>query len=167
MVQPIMNSLKNSARQALVSGAAAGLLSAAVLALCGKLERGAPAGPLNGPSQWLFGRQAAHRRSASLRYTATGMVIHHAMAAGWALLHEYVFGRAKADQTIARRVGNAAVTAALANFVDYKLTPKRLQPGFEAQLSKKSLFAVYAAFALGLTMYDMANRRRRTTPRGQ
>mgnify|MGYP006154148737 CR=1 FL=1 len=53
-----------------------------------------------------------------------------------------------------------------ANFVDYKLTPRRLQPGFEAQLSKKSLFLVYAAFAVGLTVYDMTKRGRRTMPDG-
>jgi hypothetical protein len=160
-----MNAWKRAARQALVSGTAASLLSTVVMALAGKAESNAPAGPLNGPSQWLFGRQAAYRRSASLRYTLTGFLIHHAMATGWALLHERLFGRRKRTQTPARRLRNAAVTAAVANFVDYKLTPKRLQPGFEAQLSKKSLFAVYAAFAVGLTAYELA-RRRRTTRHG-
>jgi hypothetical protein len=159
-----MNNWKSSARQALISGTAASLFSAAVLALCGRVERRAPAGPLNGPSQWLFGRQAAHRRSASLRYTATGMLIHSVAAAGWALLHERMFGKAKPEQTTARRLRNAAATAAVANFVDYKLTPRRLQPGFEVQLSKKSLFAVYAAFALGLAMYDITQRKPRKPP---
>jgi hypothetical protein len=159
-----MNDWKTAARQAAISGTAASLLSTAVLALAGKLERNAPAGPINGPSQWLFGRQAAYRRSPSLRYTVTGFLIHHAMATGWALLHERLFGRNKQAQTPARRLRNAATTAAVANFVDYKLTPRRLQPGFEAQLSKKSLLAVYAAFAVGLTVYELTRRGRRTTP---
>ena len=157
-----MNDWKTSARQAAVSGTAASLLSTAVLALSGKLEHNAPAGPLNGPSQWLFGRQAAYRRSASLRHTLTGFLIHHAMATGWALLHERLFGRHKQSQTTARRLGSAIATAAVANFVDYRLTPRRLQPGFEAQLSKKALFAVYAAFAIGLTVYGAAKRREAT-----
>ena len=160
-----MNNWKSSARQALVSGTAASLLSTAVLALAGKLERNAPAGPLNGPSQWLFGRQAAYRRSPSLRYTLTGFLIHHASAMGWALLHERLFGRNKQAQTPAKRLRNAATTAAVANFVDYRLTPRRLQPGFEAQLSKKSLLAVYAAVAVGLTMYELTKRNRQTRPR--
>jgi hypothetical protein len=164
IVRPMMNDWKQAARQALVSGTAASLLSTAVMALAGKRENNAPAGPINGPSQWLFGRQAAYRRSASLRHTLTGFLIHHTMAVGWALLHERVFGRGKQVQTTGRRLRNAAVTAVVANVVDYKLTPQRLQPGFEAQLSKKSLLAVYAAFAVGLTVYDLA-KRRRTPPR--
>jgi hypothetical protein len=115
----------------------------------------------------LFGRQAAYRRSASLRYTATGMLIHSVAAAGWALLHEWTFGKAKPEQTTARRLSNAAATAAIANFVDYKLTPRRLQPGFEAQLSRKSLFAVYAAFAVGLAMYDIRQRNPQKPPRAR
>ena len=57
-----MSSWNESARAAVGSGAAASLLSAAALALCGWLENRAAAGPLNGPSQWLFGRRAAYRR---------------------------------------------------------------------------------------------------------
>jgi hypothetical protein len=44
--------------------------------------------------------------------------------------------------------------------VDYKLTPRRLQPGFEAQLSKKSLVYVYAAFAIGLAIGARITARR-------
>ena len=157
---------KQSARQALVSGAAASLLSAAVLAIAGKIENRAPAGPLNGPSQWIFGRQAAYRREPSVRHTLTGMLIHHAMATGWALLHERLFGRAKHAQSVPERLKRGAVTAATANFVDYQLTPKRLQPGFEAQLSKKSLFVVYAAVAAGLAVSEFLPRSRRRTSRG-
>jgi hypothetical protein len=159
-----MNNWKTAARQALISGTSASLLSALVLALRGKAENDAPAGPLNGPSQWLFGRQAAYQRSPSVRYTLTGFLIHQLTATGWALLHERLFGRDKALQTPAQRLGSAAATAVVANIVDYKLTPKRLQPGFEAQLSKKSLVAVYAAFAIGLAVYGMTERSRQKTP---
>jgi hypothetical protein len=47
-------------------------------------------------------------------------------------------------------VGAAAAVATLANIVDYKLTPKRLTPGFEKHLSRGSLALVYTAFGLGL-----------------
>lgn len=157
-----MNSWSRSARQAIFSGAAASLLSAVVLAVCGKLERGTAAGPINGPSQWVHGRWAAHVRTPSLRHTVVGFLIHHAMATGWALLHERVFGANKGAQPFRQRVGAAALTGGAANFVDYQLTPKRLQPGFEQQLSRGSLLLVYAAFAVGLTLYvDTAARRRK------
>lgn len=160
-----MTSWSQAARQALYSGAAASLFSAAVLALCGKLENGSAAGPMNGPSQWIHGRWAAHLREPSLRHTVIGFVIHHVMATGWALLHERIFGDRKSEQPLGRRLGAAVTTAATANFVDYKMTPKRLQPGFETQLSRGSLFLAYAAFAAGLTLcVGAVGRRGKTRP---
>jgi uncharacterized membrane protein len=44
----------------------------------------------------------------------------------------------------------AGATTLLAAFVDYVLTPRRLQPGFDKHLSIPSIAAVYAAFGLGL-----------------
>jgi hypothetical protein len=124
----------------------------AALALAGRIENRSAAGPLNGPSQWIFGRWAAHLRRPSLRHTPTGILIHHLTATGWALLHERLQGRDKALQSPTERLGRAAVTATAANIVDFRLTPKRLTPGFEHQLSRKSLFFVYAAFAVGLAI---------------
>lgn len=157
-----MGEWKRAARQALISGTSASLLSTVVMALAGGIERRAPAGPVNGPSQWVYGRKAAYRRGFSLRHTLTGLLIHHLTATGWALLHERVFGRRKAAQPPARRLRNAAITATVANIVDYQLTPKRLRPGFDVQLSRKSMLAIYAAFAVGLTVYDLASRGRKT-----
>ena len=134
------------------SGAVASILSAAALATCGRLEGGTAAGPMNGPSQWIWGRFAKHRRSASVRHTVVGYLIHHVMASGWAVLHEKTFGTTGSQRSAGRELRNGAATAALACFVDYRLTPKRLEPGFEAQLSKTSLLAVYSAFAVGLAV---------------
>ena len=151
---------KHLYRQALVSGAVASVLSTAVLALCGQIENRRPAGPINGPSQWLYGRRAARVRQPSLRHTLTGFLVHHAMATGWAFLHERTFGEHKAQQPFSKRLGRAAVTATVANIVDFQLTPKRLRPGFETQLSRKSLLAVYATFAVGLALVAMTDRSR-------
>lgn len=157
-----MHDFKRAARQALLSGAAASILSALALAVCGHLENRRAAGPVNGPSQWIYGRRAAYVREPSLRHTLTGYVIHHVMATGWAWLHEWLFGARKARRSAAARMGSAAVTAAVANVVDFQLTPLRLRPGFEVQLSRKSLFVVYAAFAVGLALVagDAARRPR-------
>lgn len=151
---------RQAARRAVYSGAAASLLSAAVLAIRGRREQGTAAGPNNGPSQWIYGRSAAYRRDASLKYTLVGLAIHHLSATGWALLHERVFNHGGKPQSGGGRVLRAAATAAVANFVDYKLTPQRLQPGFEVQLSKKSLVYVYAAFALGLALASRSTARK-------
>jgi hypothetical protein len=147
-----MRETREPYKDALISGAVASVLSAAVLAACGQIENRRPAGPINGPSQWVHGRAAARVRRPSLRHTLTGFVIHHVTATGWALLHERIFGGRKAQQTFPARVARAALTATVANVVDFRLTPRRLQPGFDVQLTRKSLLAVYAAFAIGLAL---------------
>jgi len=152
MAEPLDPEAVDPCMNALISGAAASVLSGAVLALCGHLENRRPAGPINGPSQWVFGRYAARIRTPSLRHTLTGFAIHHATATGWAFLHERAFGKDKEQQPLAKRLTRAAVTATVANVVDFQLTPPRLQPGFNKQLSRKSLLAVYAAFAIGLAL---------------
>jgi hypothetical protein len=148
-----------AARRALVSGSVASILSTAMLAACGRLENGSAAGPVNGPSQWIWGRSAARVRRPSLRHTLTGHAVHHFCSCGWALLHERWHGNDSRPHAV---VAKAAATAALASFVDYQLTPKRLRPGFETQLSKPSLLAVYGAFALGLAITGSIKRPRHT-----
>jgi hypothetical protein len=158
-----MNEWKPAVKQALISGASASLLSAITLALCGRAENGRAAGPINGPSQWVFGRRAAYVRGASLRHTLVGFLVHHTMSTGWALLHERLFGRGKHNHSLAKRVARGAVTAAVANLVDFQVAPTRLRPGFEVQLSRKALFLVYAAFAVGLaaTLHSAGGEQRR------
>jgi hypothetical protein len=82
------------------------------------------------------------------------------MATGWAYLHERAFGARKEQQAWPARLARAAVTASAANLVDFQLAPRRLRPGFETQLSRKSLFAVYAAFAVGLALVSRVGARR-------
>ena len=148
--------------RALVSGSAGSLLSTLALAASGWRELGDPYAPLNGPSQWLFGRHAALKDGASIKHTLSGFVIHHAMSVFWAFFFERFRGRHSAKVTDA--LLPAAATSAVACFVDYRLTPKRLTPGFERRLSRKSLALVYAAFAVGLavaSVFQSRDQRRR------
>ena len=140
-------------RAALLSGALASLASAAVLAWRGRHDARDAAAPLNGPSQWVWGRGAPSKRGFSAKYTVVGYVIHHIAATFWAALYE----RARAQRKPALPL--AIATAAMANVVDYTLTPKRLEPGYERQISRKSLALAYAAFALGLAAGALAQRR--------
>jgi hypothetical protein len=145
-----MTTWKQAAQRAICSGTAAALFSAAMLALCGKIEGRSSAGPLNGPSQWIWGHSAAHRRRPTLRHTLIGYLIHHAASIGWAIPHEkYITGRLKRPSNSHRLLAGAA-TAAFACAVDFRVARGRLQPGFDKQLSRKSLALVYAAFGLGL-----------------
>jgi hypothetical protein len=137
-----------AARDALASGSAASIASAIVLSICSAIEEDAPAGALNGPSQWLWGESEAFTRRATLKHTAVGYLIHHASSIFWAFLHERAFGGAAKSAT--RHCIEAAATTATAYVIDYRLTPRRLRPGFRKHLGPLSMFAVYAAFAAGL-----------------
>jgi hypothetical protein len=151
-------------RDAIRSGSMAAMCCAIALAMCGALEGNAPAGPLNGPSQWIYGRTAAHRRRPSFRHTLVGYAIHHIVSVGWAALHEKHMAGLSGEKSAPARYGAAAATAAIACFVDYQVAQGRAQPGFEKQLSRKSLFVVYAAFAVGLALRQSA--RQATASRG-
>jgi hypothetical protein len=146
----------HAARRGLASGSLASAASAAMLALCAALEGRRALSPLNGPSQWIWGERAARRSDVTLRHTALGYAIHHASAVMWATLHEKTFDPARRRPASAE-LSRAAATAAFAAFVDYALTPRRFEPGFEKHLSLPSIVATYAAFALGLA----ASRARR------
>lgn len=130
----------------------AGALSAVALMVCGRIENGNAAGPLNGPSQWLWGEHAARDRRWN-RHTLAGVVIHQLSSLFWATLHVHAISRGRERRASSRMV-RAAATGAFAAAVDYGITPRRLQPGFDKQLSLPSLVVVYAAFAAGLAFGD-------------
>ncbi len=154
MVQPLVNRFKFPSpivRRALVSGALGSIFSTAALVACGRLENSSGAGPVNGPSEWIWGRRAAHRRDVSTRHTVLGYLVHHVASCGWATMFER-WVSTRRSPAAGEVLAKAAATAALAAIVDYRVAPKRLRPGFEVQLSKPSLVLVYAAFAAGLAI---------------
>lgn len=159
--------------RALFSGSVASVLSGAAIAACSKAENGAYLRGVNSTSQWLWQERAHQQHKPSWRYTGTGAVIHHASSIFWGVLFEAALakrlptilkpkpdaGLKKNDEPqkneeltpdIKRIFGTAALVATVANIVDFKLTPKRLTPGFERHLSRSSLAIVYSAFGLGL-----------------
>jgi hypothetical protein len=143
-------------RSALFSGSVASVATTAALGVCGALEQRDPVSPSNGPSQWIWGRAAAHARGASLRHTLTGYLIHHATAVMWATLFE----RLRRDRPSARdTMLAAAATSTLAYAVDYRIVPQRLQPGFDAHVSRRSIGTFYLTFAAALAVAAWMQRR--------
>ena len=158
--KPSRATIKRVASDAIVSGSAASLTSAAALMACSRLHEGSAAGGLNGPSQWLWGEAEAYTREATLRHTASGYAIHHATSIFWAVIHEAVFGGSRRAKPAIQHCAEAAVSAGTAYVVDYYLTPRRFRPGFEKHVSPKGMFAVYAAFAAGLAIAAIARGNR-------
>ncbi|WP_287111571.1 hypothetical protein [Methylobacillus sp.] len=145
-------------RRGLSSGTYASLSSAVALAICGKLENGSYAAPINAISHWVWGDDAARHDGVDVMHTLLGYTIHHASATFWALIYEHVT-RSRPTGNALQLYADAAVIAALASYVDYHLTPRRLRPGYEMRLSHLSLLVVYAAFAYGLARQKLARRR--------
>ncbi len=154
-----MSTWKQAFREGLVSGSLASLFSAAYLAIAG-WRRGHPAAPVNAVSHWLYGDRSLAEDEASVTYTATGYLTHHAASVFWGVLYAKAWGaRPEAKSPVPAAIG-AAAAASVACFVDYELTPKRLTPGFEHRLAKPEMTTVYAFFALGLMAGSLLMKKR-------
>lgn len=153
-------------RDGAVSGSLASLASTAALAASGEKETGTPYAPTNAVSHWFWGERAAHQDDLSARYTLLGYSIHHASATLWAVIYEKFFGRIAERKSVVPALAAGAAVAGIACFVDYKMTPQRLQPGFEKRLSSRSLLLVYGVFGLALAARGLAASRPRNRSQG-
>lgn len=147
-------------RHGTLSGSLASILSTIALAACGKRETGSMFAAVNAISHWLWGDRAALRDEFSLKHTALGYAIHHGSAVFWGVLFERYVSRILDRQQVAPTLAAAAGATAVACFVDYQLTPHRLQPGYEMRLSRPALLLVYGAFGAGLAAGAWWLRRR-------
>ena len=160
MVRPKKN-WSRAIRAGLVSGAVASIASTIALSILGKVELGKSAAPVNGPSQWIWGRHAPYQDRFSLRYTIVGYAVHHAASVFWAIWYEKLRQRLAPAKSTAAVLAPAVATTAAAYAVDFHFTPKRLTPGFENRLSQPSLLIVYGTFALGLAATALIDRHHR------
>ena len=144
----------------LTSGFVAGLTSAATAAIASRVENGHAARPINAIAHIYDGGAPPSHDGDRKRNTLVGLVIHTAASVWWATFYEL----ALAAQPRPRPFRTAAMLAALAYVVDYYVVDKRFRPGFEAYLSPRSLFAVYAALASG---YALSGNRRTTVGKRQ
>jgi hypothetical protein len=157
-----MKTWREAIRDGAISGSIASAVSTAALAAGGMRETGSPFAPTNAVSHWLWGDTAASHDEPSVRYTLTGYATHHVSAIVWAILYEKWFGDKADRKEVVPALTGAAAVSALACFVDYKMTPRRLQPGFEMRLSRPSLFLVYTSVGIGLALRGLtASRQRR------
>lgn len=151
-------------RRAIASGSAAGA-AAAITATARAPVDGSPSyAPLNAVTHCLWPRRAFSETSMSARFTLTGLAIHQTAAIFWGVVFETWLARKprcdtrRATPSAVATIAVAGATTALAYAVDYHVVPRRLTPGFEAHLSDRSIFYVYAALAAGLAVVALSRK---------
>jgi hypothetical protein len=144
-----MKSWVGNAASAVVSGTAASLAMTVALALLAKKEHKGALQPINSTSHWLHGEEAGSFRPMDVSHTAIGFGTHHVAALFWAAIFQAWLANRR-ESTPLLVMQQAAIMSAIAAAVDYGITPKRLTPGWEEVLSKRSIAITYAAMALGL-----------------
>ena len=147
-----MKNWSEAFKDGLISGSLSSVVSTAMLAARGSSENGTPYAPVIAVSHWIYGDRAARQDDPSLRYTVPGYLIHHGSSLLWGVVYERWFGRYAENRDVAPALAGAVAVASLACFVDYKLTPERLQPGFEKRLSTPSMVLVYGSVAAGFVL---------------
>jgi hypothetical protein len=158
-----MTSFAQTAASAAVTGTVAGIATTAAVAMLAKAEGHDAVQPTNATSHWLHGDRAGTVRHADAAHTGVGFATNHASAVFWALPFEAWLASQppRSGMTLLR---DAAVMAGIAAVVDYGIVPKRLTPGWELVLSRRSVAATFVALALGLAagaMITQEMRRRR------
>jgi hypothetical protein len=156
-----MKPTKDIVLDALATGKLTTLASAAAIAVCGQAELNNPVAPINAVSHILFGEEATKQDELSLKYTATGLLLHDAACTSWAALHEQLVGGEVEKGNVPVAFAGGALVSALAYFTDYYLVPKRMTPGMEKRLSGRSLFFIYSVLAGGLAFGSLLNARRK------
>jgi hypothetical protein len=136
---------------ALIIGTTASIVSTAALAIIAKVEGKGALQPTNATSHWLYGDSAAAFAKLDTRHTGLGYATHHASALFWAWpFAAWLASRPRRSSVEMLR--DASVMSAIAATVDYGITPKRLTPGWELVLPTRSVFAAFAALAIGLAL---------------
>lgn len=144
-----MHSSTRIALSAVISGTAASLISTAALALLARAEGKSALQPANATSHWYHGDSAAIHADGDVAHTAVGYGTHHASALFWALPFQ-VWLEAQPPRSALELLRDASVMSAIAAAVDYGVVPRRVSPGWELVVSRKSMLVAYGAVALGL-----------------
>ncbi len=126
------------------------LSAAAAVALVGQIENGDGLTPLNNVSHIAWGEDGFDQSQLSVKYTGAAVALNQVSVTSWALLHEWIFGRARDEGKWGISLAGGVLVSAIAYVVDFKLAPDRYKPGFERLLSDRGLLAVYVLLALAL-----------------
>ena len=104
---------------------------------------------VNAISHIFFDKQALGQANFSAKYTLSALLLNFGAMLGWAAVAEASFVLLKLpprEFTTSAMV--AIVVSVMAYVVDFHVVPKRLTPGFELVISKRSLLIIYVGLAV-------------------
>jgi hypothetical protein len=145
--------------RAVATGSLAGLATTAAVALSGVREIGSGVAPINATSHVLWGDEAGATASVDVKHTLPGLLINVGAGVFWALAYELLLELSPRRDRAAAVAGGAAI-AALAYIVDYHLIPRRLTPGWELRLSRRSVARGFVALGVSLGLAGLVRARR-------
>lgn len=156
-----MKDWSTAMRDGTVSGSVASILSTGALAALSKRDAGNPYLGTNAISHWAWGEAAFRETRLDWSHTGLGYGIHHASSLLWSTVYEKMFGDRAERGRIGEALAGGLLVAAVASFVDYKMTPRRFEPGFDRHLSTRSMAIFYGVFGIGLALTGILRARRR------
>lgn len=147
-----MKNWMQALRDSLVPGAIASLTTGAMLAWRGRLDSGSALAPINASTHVVWGDQAAQVAGCTLRHTLPGLAINTSACLWWALVLQKLFGTKVDEGGLPHAIMAGVATAGLSYLVDYRLLPRRLSPGWELNLTPRSLALALTAMGAGLAL---------------
>lgn len=136
-------------RHLLLCGVSAAVGSYTAVAAAAALEGKGVLRPANATSHWVHGPKAGRRDGADLSHTLVGGLTHVASAFFWAVPFAMRLAH-RPPRSLAVLLRDATLLSAFAAAFDYLVVPKRLTPGWEHALSRKSVGAGFVGLAAGL-----------------
>jgi hypothetical protein len=146
-------------KRAIATGLVAGLATTAAVAARGFRETGSGVAPINATSHVLWGDEAGKTNAVDVKHTATGLLINAGAGVFWAFVQELLLRRMK-HRDRATVAATGAAVAGLAKVVDYHLIPRRLTPGWELRLSRRSVALGFVVLGVSLAVARLLQSRR-------
>ena len=143
--------MKHFIRDCFISGMVGGVASLVASGIGGRLEhgRGKETLPIHAVSHIAWGDAPESHRGQKPRNAMVGTALHQGACVFWAVFYEALFGK-RAERSLPAGLAGGAAIATAACVTDYHIVSDRFKPGFEAHLSDRSLFWIYASLAVGL-----------------
>ena len=139
-----------------LSSAATSFATTAAVALLSKRDTGRPAAGINAISHIAWGDEAGKHDDVDVKHTVVGALLNVGAMVSWALVGELL----PRPRTLLGAARNGVLVSGLAYVTDYYIVPRRLNPGFEQRLSKRSLFETYAVLAGSYALSAALTRQR-------